>query len=316
LAYHAVSQVGYMVLGIGTGSPLGIAGGLFHMLNHSIYKACLFLTGGAVQLRTGETDLDRLGGLARLMPLTWICFLVAAFSISGVPPFNGFASKWMIYQALIQAGQEGDRLWALWLAAAMFGSALTLASFMKLAHGVFLGVPPPDRGSRPVREVGFGMAAPMTVLAALCVVFGVFAFQIPIRLLVEPAVPAFAWIGMWRPGLATVLVLAGIAAGFGLFYLGNLESIRRTDAFVGGETLPAAERVTGVAFLKTVRETPGLRAVYGWAEAKAFDVYEQGARLALAAAGLLRRAHTGVLTLYLSWLLAGLVAVLFVLMRG
>ena len=72
LSFHAVSQVGYMVLGIGTGLPLGVAGGLFHMFNHAIYKSCLFLCGGAVEQGAGTTDLEKLGGLARYMPLTFI----------------------------------------------------------------------------------------------------------------------------------------------------------------------------------------------------------------------------------------------------
>ncbi|MBD3264590.1 MAG: hypothetical protein GF375_05780, partial [Candidatus Omnitrophica bacterium] len=102
LGYHAVSQVGYMVLGIGTGTLIGIAGGLFHMLNNAIYKSCLFFSGGAVEKKCGTTDLDKLGGVAKFMPITFLTFLIASFSISGVPPFNGFFSKWAIYQGVIE----------------------------------------------------------------------------------------------------------------------------------------------------------------------------------------------------------------------
>lgn len=141
LGYHAVSQVGYMVLGIGTGNPLGIAGGLFHMVNNAIYKSCLFLSGGAVEKRTGTTNLEKLGGFAKIMPISFVTFLIASLAISGVPPLNGFASKWLIYQGIIETVRNGGYLWVLWLVAAMFGSALTLASFMKLTHAVFLGQP-------------------------------------------------------------------------------------------------------------------------------------------------------------------------------
>ena len=96
LGYHAVSQAGYMVLGIGTGSIIGIAGGLFHMLNNAIYKHGLFLSGGAVEKKVGTTDLGRLGGLSRFMPISFVTCLIASLAISGVPPFNGFFSKWMI----------------------------------------------------------------------------------------------------------------------------------------------------------------------------------------------------------------------------
>jgi formate hydrogenlyase subunit 3/multisubunit Na+/H+ antiporter MnhD subunit len=144
LSYHAVSQVGYMVLGISTGTALGLAGGLFHMLNNAMYKSCLFLGAGAIEKRTGTSDLDKLGGLARTMPVTLFVCIVASMSISGIPPLNGFASKWMIYQGIIESGRSGGFLWVVWLTAAMLGSALTLASFMKLLHAAFFRAPSPE----------------------------------------------------------------------------------------------------------------------------------------------------------------------------
>ena len=104
LAYHAISQVGYMILGIGTAVPVGIVGGLFHMINHAMYKSGLFLTGGSVERQAGTTDLGKLGGLARQMPITFFCFFVTACSISGVPPFNGFISKELIYDGALERG--------------------------------------------------------------------------------------------------------------------------------------------------------------------------------------------------------------------
>ncbi len=104
LSFHAVSQVGYMILGIGTGTAIGIAGGLFHMLNNAIYKGALFLTAGAVEKRAGTMDLAELGGLGRMMPFTFATFGIAALAISGIPPLNGFVSKWMVYQGIVDAG--------------------------------------------------------------------------------------------------------------------------------------------------------------------------------------------------------------------
>jgi len=175
LGYHAVSQVGYMILGIGTGTVLGLAGGLFHMLNHVIYKSCLFMAGGSVEKKTGTTDLDKMGGLSKFMPLTYISFLVAAFAISGIPPFNGFASKWLVYQGLIELGQQGDKLWIIWLIAALFGSGLTLASFMKLIHAIFLGKPSKDIEKKNIKESGLLIIGPILTLAVLCIIFGIFA---------------------------------------------------------------------------------------------------------------------------------------------
>jgi NADH-quinone oxidoreductase subunit L len=95
LSYHAISQVGYMILGIGTAIPAGIVGGLFHMINHAIYKSGLFLTSGAVEKQTNTTNLEELGGLGRKMPITFICFYNSGFHM-GVPPFNGFFSKELV----------------------------------------------------------------------------------------------------------------------------------------------------------------------------------------------------------------------------
>ncbi|MEI7616144.1 MAG: proton-conducting transporter membrane subunit, partial [Actinomycetota bacterium] len=104
LSYHAISQVGYMILGIGTATPAGIVGGLFHMINHAMYKSALFLTGGAIEKQTGTTDLKKLGGIGSRMPITFGVFIVAAASISGVPPFNGFFSKELIYDGALERG--------------------------------------------------------------------------------------------------------------------------------------------------------------------------------------------------------------------
>jgi len=104
LGYHAVSQVGYMVLGIGTGTAIGIAGGLFHMLNNTIYKSCLFLSAGNAEKAAGTRDLDKLGGLARAMPVTFFAFLVAALSISGVPHSTASTRNgWSIRGSLMRA---------------------------------------------------------------------------------------------------------------------------------------------------------------------------------------------------------------------
>ena len=314
LAYHAVSQVGYMVLGIGTGSPIGIAGGLFHMLNHSIYKACLFLSGGAVQYRTGTTDLDKLGGVGKSMPITFISFLIAAFAISGIPPFNGFVSKWMVYQGLVELGSTGDKLWIIWLVAAMFGSGLTLASFMKLTHTTFLGVPSKLTSSKEMREVGFGMTFPMVVLALLCVIFGIFAFSIPLKYFLLPSISGVSYLGIWSPGLATIMIVLGLAVGFLIYLAGNMKGIREADSFIGGEKLPVEVRVTGTGFYNTIREVGGIQRIYRWAEAKFFDIYNQGSQICFSVAGLFQRTHTGILTIYMLWFMVGVIILLTVLM--
>ncbi len=274
LSFHAVSQVGYMVLGIGTGIPVGIAGGLFHMLNNSIYKAGLFLSAGSVEHWAKTDEIDKLGGLARQMPLTFISFLVAAFAISGVPPLNGFVSKWMVYQGVIGLAREGNRVYPVFLLAAMLGSVLTLASFMKLLHAVFLGQRPESLAK--VREVGFGMWFPPALLASLCVVFGVFAYQIPLRGLIYPSLPLLIEpTGIWQPMLATLLLLASLGIGVVIYLLGTARRPTAARTFVGGEKTAEEEegRVVGTAFYSPVKHLPILSDLLRFGELGAFDLY-------------------------------------------
>ncbi len=318
LSYHAVSQVGYMVLGIGTGNPIGIAGGLFHMLNNSIYKGCLFLTGGAVEQKTGTTDLDKLGGLAKLMPITFFTCLIAALSISGIPPFNGFVSKWMIYQGILKLGKNGDKLWIIWLIAAMFGSALTLASFMKLIHATFLGSPSTNTYSpSPKKEVHWTMWLPMIALAGLCIIFGVFAFQVPLKWFILPSLSAMNYqrstlfIGFWSPGLATLLIIIGIIIGLIIYWFGNLKNLREDSPYIGGEILPSENRITGTDFYNTIKNLKLLSWIYKKAEGKLFDIYDQGKNLTFFFTNILKKLHTGVLTDYLAWCMLGVIILLF-----
>lgn len=314
LGYHAVSQVGYMVLGIGTGIPIGIAGGLFHMLNNSIYKTCLFLCGGGAEHRTGTSDLDKLGGLARFMPITFCTCLIAALAISGVPPLNGFVSKWMVYQGVIELGRQGDKLWIIWLTAAMFGSALTLASFMKLIHAVFLGQRDNTITQKRNNEVHWTMWIPMVVLAALCVIFGVFAYSTALREFIFPAVPGISFIGSWQPGLATILIIVGLIVGIIIYLLGKIKT-REDSTYIGGEVLPQEARVTGVDFYQTIREMGLLKGIYKGAEAKFFDIYDQGSNLVFFFSRIFQRIHTGVLTMYTCWILIGLAVLFYVLIK-
>jgi len=320
LGYHAVSQVGYMILGIGTGNPIGIAGGLFHMLNHAIYKSCLFLSGGGVEKKSGTTDLEKLGGYAKVMPVTFMTFLIASFAISGVPPFNGFVSKWMVYQGIIETGKDGGFLWIIWLVAAMFGSALTLASFMKLVHSIFLGQPSKEHQASVDKQpkVGSAMVVPMVVLALLCVIFGVFAYRIPLKWYIFPSLgKEVVFTGVWYAGRATVLIIIGIIIGYIIYLFGTLKTARVTDVFVGGEKVEEYPdmRVSGVDFYNTVKEFGILKAIYKMAELKLFDIYEVFKQITFGFNAILRVIHTGVMTTYLAWCIIGMLILLYVLLR-
>ena len=315
LGYHAVSQVGYMILGIGTGTAVGIAGGLFHMLNNAVYKSCLFLSGGSVEKKAGTADLAKLGGLARYMPVTFACFLVASLAISGIQPFNGFVSKWMIYQGIIESAGARNPAWVLWLACAMFGGALTIASFMKLVHAVFLGRP--SEGMEKTSETGPLMAIPVIVLAFVCVAFGVLAFAFPVPVLIMPAVAMnLAWLGAWKPVLATAAIVAGIALGLAVYFVSGRKLVRTVGNFVGGEDPEKLGRVSGVEFYDTVKDLRIAAAVYEGQKKGLFDVYSLGRAAVYPLSRGLQYLHNGILPTYLVWCLLGMAAVfLFLFLR-
>ena len=164
LAYHSISQIGYVVLGIGIGTPLGILGGIFHLFNHSAFKSLLFLNSGAVEYAAGTRDLKKMGGLMEKMPVTGATGLIASMSIAGIPPFNGFWSKLIIIIAAVEAGKFWYAFWA------VLASVLTLASFTKVMKYAFFGNLKATLNK--VKEVPFFMRISMIAFAAVCVFGG------------------------------------------------------------------------------------------------------------------------------------------------
>ena len=188
LAFHSISQIGYVLSAVGLCTAMGISSGLYHAMNHTLFKGLLFLAAGAVLHETGTTDLDKLGGLSKKMPHTTVLFLIGAASISGIPPFNGFASKWMIYQATyMKAVESGNIGFLLVTIIALVTSTLTLASFVKVTQSVFFGQLPKEYEN--VKEVPFGMRLAMGILALLCVLTGLFPGLVT-TYLTEPATRA------------------------------------------------------------------------------------------------------------------------------
>jgi len=316
LSFHAVSQVGYMVLGVGTGTPVGVIGGLFHMINHALYKSTLFYGVGCVEKRTGRVEVNELGGLGREMPITLFSMIIASFAISGVPPLNGFVSKWLVYQALVEINQP------IFLILAIFGSALTLASFIKVLYSIFWGQRPGDLPQ--VKEVSILMWAPVLLQALLCLGLGIFA-QYPITRwfapITEPSA-AFA-IGssisfknaIWNPTLATGLILVGIVLGIIIYLLGRGFKVRESDIFTLGEKLGDKTEFKGGGFYNTIRELGILKGAYSDGEKGVFDIYNITNRIGSSFVNGLRALHNGVLSNYLSWAVIGLGVILFLLIR-
>lgn len=183
LAYHSVSQIGYIILGIGCAiclgaeGILGIGGSLYHIINHALFKSCLFLVVGAVYYQTGELNMYKLGGLIKKMPIIAFCTLVASLGISGIPLFNGYASKTLIHQALTHLGHGSSLLagggWVI-LAETLFIITCggTIASFTKLFVLVFLGKA--SREHKEVKDASLSMIVGIVPLVFLIFVLGVF----------------------------------------------------------------------------------------------------------------------------------------------
>jgi multicomponent Na+:H+ antiporter subunit D len=183
LAYSSISQVGYVVLGIGIGTPLGIAGGLFHLFNHALAKGLLFLTSGSVQQATGTRNLDEMGGLAKRMPVTAATNLIGALSISGVPPLNGFWSKLIIIVALVQAGHP------IFAVIAVLVSVLTLWYYLLIQRKAFFGKL--NEKWAAVKEAPFWMTVATVLLALLCVGIGIL-FSSTVTTWIQPAADVLA----------------------------------------------------------------------------------------------------------------------------
>ncbi len=188
LAFHSISQIGYVITAVGLSTTFGLAAGLYHAMNHTIFKGLLFLCAGCVLHQAGTTKLDELGGLSKRMPKTCALFLIGAASISGIPPFNGFASKWLIYQAVYQrAWETGNLFYVAVVLIALVTSVLTLASFVKVAQSVFFGQLPEKL--KDVEEAPAAMRAPMWIFGGLCVLTGLLPSAV-VNYLAGPAAAA------------------------------------------------------------------------------------------------------------------------------
>jgi len=325
LSFHAVSQVGYMVLGIGTGIPVGIAGGIFHMINHAMYKCGLFLSAGSVEHRLGTTELKKLGGLRKEMPITALGFTVCALAISGVWPLNGFVSKEMVFHGAMETGHT------VFAVAAWIGAIFTFASFLKAGHSVFLG--PRSQDVPKTKESEVPMLIPILVLASLCILFGVYN-QLPLRHFIQPIFEGRLHtakpLDFSKHALDLFNPVAGISIlclfiALGIHWIGWSKAQKK--AYLASEI---------------VHRLPVMKNLYQWSEARVFDAYEQGIKVlkglshvlfigfdrsvdffyeqvvtvvGKALAAPIKKAHNGHYSNYLAWCISGLVVIAWAINR-
>jgi multicomponent Na+:H+ antiporter subunit A len=264
LAYSTISQLGYIITGLGLGTNLGVAAGLFYCLSHGLFKGTLFLCAGAVQHSTGTRDMRRLGGLSTRMPWTARIWLIAAASIVGVPLTNGFVAKWLLLDAALEANQSIVVIVA-WLV-----SIITAVYMLKATVSVFYGDMPEWLKAAKVHDAEPSMLGGMGILAGLCLLFGL-APQILFSNLVAPAVSALGfkwevtltWLGLQTTSagvqvtLGAAIALIAVLAGWIIFAVTRSGKPEKASAglFTGGDPLPESAGVNAVDFTALAETT-------------------------------------------------------------
>ncbi|GAP14348.1 NADH:ubiquinone oxidoreductase subunit 5 [Longilinea arvoryzae] len=262
LAYSTISQIGHIITALALGTPLGVAAGIFYVINHGLFKGTLFLVAGAVQHETGTRDMRKLGGLFSRMPATTIIWLIAAGAIVGVPLGNGFVAKWLLLDSALDAGSYVIVL-VTWLT-----SVLTAFYMLKATVSTFFGQLPQDLEKKGVHDAAPAMRIGMGVLAGLCILFGV-APQILIGSVVVPAVKSLgfenvlqlSWLGLHTGTagisvtLGAVVVLVAIVLGGLIFWISKPRPNATANVFTGGDPLVSPdEAVSSTDFTELVEE--------------------------------------------------------------
>lgn len=359
LAYSSISQIGYMLLAIGMGiallkdapalAALALMAGLFHLVNHAFFKSLLFLNAGSILFKAGSRDLNHLGGLWAVMPLTGLTCVVASLSIAGLPPFNGFASKWLIYQVTVLGGVK-QPIYLLFGVLAIFISAVTLAYFVKFLSTTFFGeMPGALKNKVAPGEVPGSMLLPQILLAAFCLLLGLFPL-IPLHLIFsslsgarpEVLFPSFVELfGGGRNGV--VLVIQGMSAGVlrplwvslvfllclvvsWLIFKAGGSRIRKVPVWLCGEEYPPEiVRYQAQSFyLPIVSLMEKWLAFPSFKMWKAPDwiykvldldriIYYPLARWLIDITGRFRKTHVGIPQVYMLWQILGILVVILVL---
>jgi len=266
MSFHVIGQIGYMFLGVGLGifllpinpaqATMALISGIFHLLNHTMYKPCLFLNAGSILYKTGTRDLNKVGGLLKVMPFTATTAIIASLSIAGVPPFSGFSSKLMIFESSIMSGIDSPHFIILGIVA-IFISAVTLASFLKFLNSAFLGKLHVEGETDTQGDVPLSMKIPQGLLAFFCLLFGVVPW-LPVRMiysaisyilpvnyspasgaLLGTALPGFSLnsgqgtFGIWNPLWFLIAMVTLFALGFFISKAGMART-REAETWYGG----------------------------------------------------------------------------------
>ncbi len=286
LAYHNIENIGIILLGFGAAmvfrssghsglAAVALIAGLFHALNHAIFKCLLFLCAGAVQHSSHTRNMEELGGLIRPMPATAFCFLIGAISISGLPPLNGFVSEWLTYQSLLAGFGTTHSLVGLLFPIAgsllALTGALAAACFVKAFGITFLALPR-SKEAKHAHEAPASMVIGMSVLTVACIALGVGAtwflavfdgitkqvIGIPIATHTIIANPFVISVGQGRRGSVSTIWIAALLT-FVILVVGGLFAIKARKSRKGPAwdcglpALGSQNEYTATAFSKPIR---------------------------------------------------------------
>jgi proton-translocating NADH-quinone oxidoreductase chain M len=318
LAYSSISQIGYVVLGLAMGSSLGVAGGLFHALNHAIFKSLLFFTIGAVIYRTGTRNMSELGGLIKRMPITFTGALIGIIALAGVPPLNGFVSKWMIYEALLQKKE------VFLLIMAFVGSTGAFLYLYRFIHSVFLGQLPEKY--KDVKEVPFLMQLPIWILSLLAIVYGIFPglamdviargekfFGIaPVKYNLYGFPQGSAMGALKVVNISSVLIIAFVVVLALFFMLPRARKLSQYDTVASGQVItPETKYNYSYGFYMFFGRV--VNPFFKWSADK---MYEAWGRATKVFGDYMRRVYTGNLETYSSYIVVLITIIAFVILIG
>ncbi|HNX17133.1 MAG TPA: proton-conducting transporter membrane subunit [Methanoregula sp.] len=343
LAYSSIENIGIIFIGIGLYvifsceglivlATISLLAALFHSLNHALFKSLLFLTAGSVVHATHTRDIEKMGGLSRKMPYTSALFFTGAMAIAALPPLNGFASELLVYIAFFQSVTVVDPLIKvlLFICLALFAltGALSAACFVKAFGSVFLAQPRSPE-SENAREVSLSMLAGPAVLAAACVILGVFAYQIFFAFGFALPIPDLF--------LVSVLLLVMMALAYTFLYFTASRETRISETWgCGTKSQPSSTEYTGIGFsepivtifssiyrtkkasTKTYFDKNDCIVAEGTAEIRLLKFFEEYlylpvARGAMKAAKKISRVQNGCLDTYLLYVFIAVIAVILYL---
>ncbi|WP_206203568.1 proton-conducting transporter membrane subunit [Thermococcus sp. M36] len=234
-AYSSISQIGYILVAIGVGSALSIEAGIYHAISHALFKGLFFLIVATIVYRTGKTEFKDMGGLAEKMPFTFAMAFVAILSLAGIPPMVGFASKWLIFEAVISQNMPilGGMVF--------FGSAIGFVYLIRFTYAVWFGQRPTDLDD--VKDAPLPLAIGMAILALLNVVFGIapgIVAQELNKVFGSDVIGGTIWelnigVGKYSGLLITIWLVIGMLVAAIIYFLGaRVRRVPVTDTYQSG----------------------------------------------------------------------------------